>query len=76
MFKTKKIKLWGINEPAIFVEEANLVQGEVNLHRGVYCVDGKSLLGVMAIFEAFEPVTVEYPEEAKSFDKFLERFEA
>lgn len=75
MFKTKKIKLQGINEPAEFVKEANLVKGEVNLHRGVYCVDGKSLLGVMAIFEAVEPVIVEYPEKAEFFEEFLGQFE-
>jgi hypothetical protein len=57
-----------------FCNEAEKVNGDVTCSRGKYSVDGKSILGIMYLFDLGAIVTVEYPDDAVEFDKFLDAF--
>lgn len=72
--KQKLIRLKDVEEVLCFTSNSNLVEGDIIVRRGKYCIDGKSSLGIAAL-DASAGVVVEYPEEAELFDKFLERFE-
>ena len=75
MKKTKFIKMNGITDVTVFVKMASQVDGDVTLYRGKYVVDGTSLLGVFSV-DPSEGVTVEYPENAKAFEEFINNFES
>lgn len=72
--KKRYIKFGGVENIFCFTEAARLVDGDVTVKRGKYIVDGKSRLGVIALFTPDEAVIVEYPEEARTFEKFLEKY--
>ena len=61
--------------PAIYemVQLANQVDGDVTFRKGMYCVDGKSLMGVLSI-NCSTGVTVEYPESARAFEIFISNY--
>lgn len=69
------ISIHGLYDVYTFIEKAQLVCGDVNVKRGVYCVDGKSALGVLSI-DMSQDVTVTYPASAKKFEEFIKQFEA
>ena len=71
---TAIINIKGIDEPARFVSNALQVEGDIILKKGKFVVDGKSLLGVLAIADGSGGnITVEYPNDApETFDNFLD----
>ena len=72
--KMKFIKIKEINDLNSFIQQANLVQGDILAKRGKFVVDAKSLLGIMSI-NISEGCTICYPNEATNFEKFLSSFE-
>ncbi len=71
---SKYIKITGLNDLSNFVIEASKVKGDVLVYRGKFCVDGKSLMGMMSI-NISEGCKVEYPENEKNFEKYIMNFE-
>ena len=72
--KKKKIQILGLNKLFKFVLEASKVEGDVLVHRGKFCADGKSLMNMMSI--NFSDVCyVEYPKDAIKFEKYLKQVE-
>jgi len=67
------IKLHGINDVVQFTQNASFVDGEVIVSRGVYKIDGKSLMGMLPI-DLSQGFSVEFPEDASKFDAFLQTF--
>ncbi len=72
--KDKYIKIFGLNDLSNFVIEATKVKGDVLVYRGKFCVDAKSLMGMMSL-NVYEGCRIEYPAEAEEFDKYLTQFE-
>lgn len=70
----KYIKIFGLNDLSNFVIEAAKVKGDVLIYRGKFCVDGKSLMGMMSI-NVFEGCRIEYPADEKDFEEYLTQFE-
>lgn len=67
------IKIEGLEDISNFYIEASKVDGEVMCRRGKYTVDGKSLLGVIAIDPSMG-ILVTYPKDAKDFENFISQF--
>ena len=67
------IRISGIADLSHFVQAATQVDGDVIVRKGKYVVDGKSLLGMFSIDPTLG-VTVEYPEDAKAFESYIETF--
>lgn len=64
------------NYPEIYemVQLAGQVDGDVTFRKGVYCIDGKSLMGVLSI-NCSTGATVEYPESAeRTFGAFINKY--
>lgn len=72
--KTKFIKMSDINDIVNFVNEASKVESDINVLKGRYVIDGKSIMGVLSI-DLSTGMTVEYPEEATDFENFISKFE-
>lgn len=72
--KSKNIKIINLNELCNFVIKSSQVDGAVLAHRGQFCVDAKSLLGMMFI-NAAQECWIEYPESAIDFESYLKQFE-
>lgn len=72
--KTKFIKMSNINDIVNFVNEASKVESDINVLKGRYVIDGKSIMGVLSI-DLSTGMTVEYPEEATDFENFISKFE-
>jgi len=71
--KKVKIRIIGVNDIINFVEEAQKVESDVNMYKGRYVVDAKSILGVFSI-NTDTGVEIEYDENEKDFEKYLQRF--
>ena len=71
--KNMIISIHGLYDVYTFIQKAQTVNGDVNIKRGVYCVDGKSALGVLSI-DMSQDVTVTYPASAKKFEEFVTQF--
>ena len=69
------VKLNNINDITEFVRQASLVDGDILVKKGKFCVDGKSLMGVISV-DVSTGATVEYQEDARNFEKYLTTFEA
>ena len=67
------VKIPGINDVNKFVSHARMVQGDILVSRGKFCVDGKSVLGMFSL-DVSDGCTVEYPDEAEEFERFLQEF--
>lgn len=72
--KNKYIKITSINDLSNFVIEASKIKDDILVYRGKFCVDGKSLMGIMSI-NISEGCRVEYPENEKEFEKYITQFE-
>lgn len=72
---TKVISLYAVKDVYNFVRNAERVEGDVIISRGIYSINGKSILGVMSL-DVTEPFKVEYPDDATSFNDYLLTFEA
>lgn len=71
--KTQNIKIIDLNKLCDFVIKSSQVEGAVLAHRGKFCVDAKSLLGMMFINTA-QGCCIEYPNEATTFEEYLKQF--
>ena len=67
------IKIAEIDKVNDFVQHARNVQGDILVSRGKFCVDGKSILGMYSL-NVSQGCTVQYPEDAKEFDEFIQQF--
>lgn len=72
--KSKRIKINNLKDLNLFVQKSNQVNGDVSVYRGKFCVDGKSLMGIISLNTA-EGCRVEYPDDAIAFDEFISTFE-
>lgn len=68
-----RIKINGIADVTRFVQAAKEVEGDIILEKGRFCVDGKSILGVLSL-DMSSGVIIEYPKEALEFASFLQEF--
>lgn len=73
--KTKVIKFTTLDEMGKFTISASKVNGDVSLTRGAFSVDATSFIGVAALAELGEVVTVWYPDDAIEFEEFIKRYE-
>ena len=71
--KKINIKIQGINDVNAFIQHARDVDGDVLVHRGRFCIDGKSILGMFSL-DVSDGCTVEYPDDAVEFNNFLQQF--
>lgn len=72
--KNKYIKFSNFNDLTLFLLKAKEVKGDILVYRGKFCVDGKSLIGMIFI-NAFEGCKVEYPKYAIKFEEYLSKLE-
>lgn len=73
MLKSKFIKMNNITDITNFIKEASKVKDDITVYKGRYIIDGKSVMGVMSI-DISTGMTVEYPETAIEFEKFISQF--
>lgn len=67
------IKITEIDDVNKFVQYAKNVRGDVLISRGQFCIDGKSILGIYSL-DVSQGCTVQYPENEKEFDEFIQQF--
>ena len=72
--KFKYIKITELDDLSTFISKAVKVEGDVLVHREKFCVDGKSIMGMMSI-DVSQGCKIEYPESAKEFDTYISQFE-
>lgn len=72
--RKKVIKIHLIKDVQELARQASLVMGDVIVRRGHFAIDCRSLMGLFSI-DLTQGVTVEYPEEAFTFESFLSNFE-
>lgn len=68
------IKMNNMTDIRAFLEKALIVEGDVTIKKGKYVIDAKSIMGVFTI-DLSTGVTVEYPDSAVEFERFLKQFE-
>ena len=73
--KSLYIKISGITDVTSFVSMAAAVEGDVIASKGRFCVDCKSIMGMFSI-DTSTGFTVEYPEDAINFEKYIMQFKA
>ena len=74
MSKTMQVRIRGVTDTALFVEHAKEINTDVTIRRGKFCIDGKSILGVLSL-DMSDGVQVEYDENETEFENWLRRFE-
>ena len=74
MVKTMQVRIRGVTDTALFVEHAKEAKEDVIIRRGKFCIDGKSILGVLSL-DMSVGVQVEYDENETEFENWLKRFE-
>ena len=72
--KTKYVKMNELSKIYMFADLALRTQTQVLVRRGVFCVDGSSVLGLLAI-NMSEGAIVEYDASAVEFENFISQFE-
>ena len=73
--KSIYVKINGISDVSNFASMASRVNGDVIVKKGIYVVDGKSLMGLYSL-DLTAGVTVEYPEDATDFENYVVTFKA
>lgn len=73
--KSMFIKLNNISNIKEFTTMASTVSDDVEVRRGRWCIDAKSLMGMFSI-DVSDGFTVVYPADAVDFEKFIKQFEA
>ena len=68
------IKVNGVTDITMLVKNAIATQGDVNITKGKYCIDAKSIMGVFSL-DLATGAAIEYPDDAKEFDKYISKFE-
>ena len=71
--KTLFIKVSAISDVTNFCQAAARVDGDVTVRKGKYVIDGKSLMALFSL-DMSTGVTVEYPEDADTFEEFIWQF--
>lgn len=71
--KSMLIKLPTIADATSFVRAATKVSDDIEVRRGRWCVDAKSLMGVLSI-DTSAGITVIYPETALEFENFIKQY--
>ena len=71
--KTLKINIAGIYDITQFVKFASEVKPGVNVRKGSQCIDGASIMGMMAL-DTTGGIIVEYPADAKDFEDYISNF--
>lgn len=74
MIKTMRVRIRGVTDAALFVGHAKEAKEDVIIKRGKFCVDGKSILGVLSLDMA-DGVLVEYNSDDTEFEDWLRRYE-
>ena len=73
--KSVYVKINGISDVSKLASMASRVDGDVIVKKGIYVVDGKSLMGLYSL-DLTAGVTVEYPEDAVDFENYIVTFKA
>lgn len=69
MMQIKTIKIEKIDDIKTFIKLAGRVDGDINVSKGIYIVDGKSAMGLMSI-DLSSGVRVEYHNEGAGVEEF------
>lgn len=69
--KKMLIKINDISDVSAFVNQATKIEKDVTIYKGRYVINGKSLLGMFSL-DLTTGVFVEFPEDEKDFEIFLE----
>lgn len=69
------VKINGITDATTLCKKASTVDGDIEVRKGRWCVDAKSIMGVMSI-DLSTGATIVYPEDATEFEDFIKNFEA
>lgn len=72
--KSMFVKINGISDIQAFVKEASYVEGDIEVRKGRWCIDAKSLMGMFSI-DCSTGVTVVYPADAVEFQNYLKQYE-
>ena len=72
--KSMFVKINGISDIQAFVKEASYVKGDIEVRKGRWCIDAKSLMGMFSI-DCSTGVTVIYPADAVEFQNYLKQYE-
>ena len=72
--KKKIIKMHLIKDVHELARQASLVMGDVTVKRGHFVLDCCSINDLFSI-DLTQGVTIEYPEDAITFEKYLSNFE-
>ena len=72
--KVMTVRIRGVADAATLVEHAKEINTDVTIRHGKFCIDGKSILGVLS-FDMSDGVQVEYDENETEFENWLKRFE-
>lgn len=72
--KSRFIKVRSIPDVTNFVTAASKVCGDIEVRKGRWCVDAKSIMGMFSI-DLSSGATVVYPADATEFEEFLTQFE-
>lgn len=71
--RTQFVKINGIQDVMTFVKIASSIDGDILVKKGIYCIDGKSLMGMFSI-DLTNGVVIEYPDDAIILDEFLDNY--
>ena len=71
--KSMFVKMTGIKDITDLVKVANGVEGDIEVRKGRWCVDAKSIMGVMSI-DLSGGATIIYPSEAIDFENYIKQF--
>jgi len=72
--KVMTVRIRGVADAATLVEHAKEINTDVTIRHGKFCIDGKSILGVLSL-DMSDGVQVEYDEDETEFENWLRRFE-
>ena len=70
----KYIKINTMTDIKAYLAQAQKVKGDITIKKGKYVIDGKSIMGIFTL-DTSTGFTVEYPDTATDFDKFITSFE-
>jgi phosphotransferase system HPr-like phosphotransfer protein len=71
--KVMTVRIRGVADAATLVEHAKEINTDVTIRHGKFCIDGKSILGVLSL-DMSDGVQVEYDENETEFENWLRRF--
>jgi phosphocarrier protein HPr len=72
--KVMTVRIRGVADATTLVEHAKEINTDVTIRHGKFCIDGKSILGVLSL-DMSDGVQVEYDENETEFENWLRKFE-